>query len=318
MSSENKIKISVIMVTYNSAEYLRNALDSIFKQTIKPNQVIIGDDCSTDDTISIIKSYQEQFPDIVIPVLNPSNLGVNKNLNNLLDFATGDIINFLAGDDFYIGNLFLEQLDIVHQYSLNPIHESFLIIPNVQHIYPGGRTELQNNFQKKNHNPFSLKLRNLIGSRYTGISNRLFKRLPKWNEEIGLWSDFPHSVDLFFQADQFYFINKPLVAYRIGAGISHAAKEKELHSSHLKALDFILESHKDNLSLRDKMYLQYEKARCSHLTSNNLSSLSIFFCLHLINFLNLGSHYKWVRNFFYFLPKEFRIRIRRIIYGRKN
>ena len=51
--------ISVAMCTYNGERYIREQLDSINNQTVQPNEIVICDDGSTDDTISIIKEFQK-------------------------------------------------------------------------------------------------------------------------------------------------------------------------------------------------------------------------------------------------------------------
>ena len=53
----NRLKVSVGMTTYNSAKYIKEQLDSIFSQTILPDELVICDDSSTDDTVDILKNY---------------------------------------------------------------------------------------------------------------------------------------------------------------------------------------------------------------------------------------------------------------------
>ena len=52
------MKISICMCTYNGETFLSEQLDSIIAQTIRPNEIIIYDDASTDNTVEIIKKYQ--------------------------------------------------------------------------------------------------------------------------------------------------------------------------------------------------------------------------------------------------------------------
>ena len=54
-----KKKVSVVMCTYNGAKYIREQLDSIINQTYPIFEIIIQDDCSTDDTVDIIREYAE-------------------------------------------------------------------------------------------------------------------------------------------------------------------------------------------------------------------------------------------------------------------
>ena len=68
--------VSIIMGTYNGAEYIREQLDSILSQTYPLKEIIIQDDGSTDDTVAICTAYAEKFP-IIHFSRNASNLGFN-------------------------------------------------------------------------------------------------------------------------------------------------------------------------------------------------------------------------------------------------
>lgn len=59
------MKISVALCTYNGEKYIQKQLDSILAQTIRVNEIIICDDNSTDDTISVIEQYINTFSDII-------------------------------------------------------------------------------------------------------------------------------------------------------------------------------------------------------------------------------------------------------------
>ena len=65
METEIK-KVSVVMCTYNGTQYIREQLDSILKQTYPIYELIIQDDCSTDDTVEIVREYQNKFSQIDI------------------------------------------------------------------------------------------------------------------------------------------------------------------------------------------------------------------------------------------------------------
>ena len=61
-------KISVVMCTYNGARFIREQLDSILNQTYPIYELIIQDDCSTDETVEIVKEYQVRFPQVDIKI----------------------------------------------------------------------------------------------------------------------------------------------------------------------------------------------------------------------------------------------------------
>ena len=96
------VMVSVTLLTYNHADYVRQTLEGIVKQ--KTNfkfEVIVGDDCSKDNTQEILKEYWEKYPDIFNMVLRPENIGATKNLYDLLKRCKGKYIAGLEGDDYW-------------------------------------------------------------------------------------------------------------------------------------------------------------------------------------------------------------------------
>lgn len=92
------MKISVALCTYNGAKYIKEELESIFTQTIKIDEIIVCDDGSEDETLSII-CQMSQLADIDIKIIkNSNNLGYRKNFEKAISLCDGDII-FLADQD---------------------------------------------------------------------------------------------------------------------------------------------------------------------------------------------------------------------------
>ena len=92
-------KVSVIMGVYNCEETLPAAIDSIINQTYDNWELIMCDDCSTDKTYSVAKSYAERFPDRIKVLKNDENMRLAFCLNRCLNVATGEFIARMDGDD---------------------------------------------------------------------------------------------------------------------------------------------------------------------------------------------------------------------------
>lgn len=104
------IMISVILITYNHEEYIRQALESIINQKTQYRyEVIVGDDCSKDNTQSIISEYQNRYPDKIFPVLRTKNVGGKRNMYDIMFRCKGKYIAFLEGDDYWTDDLKLEK-----------------------------------------------------------------------------------------------------------------------------------------------------------------------------------------------------------------
>lgn len=98
----NNIKISIAMTTYNGEKYVIKQLESILKQTRKPDEVIICDDGSKDGTITLIESFIESnHLDNWFLYQNTPNLGWQKNFFKAASKTTGDIIFFSDQDDIW-------------------------------------------------------------------------------------------------------------------------------------------------------------------------------------------------------------------------
>jgi len=103
-------KVSVIVPNYNHDSYLHRRLDSIYGQTHKNIEVILMDDCSTDDSRSVLTSYAEKYPDITRLIFNETNSGgVFHQWAKGIKAATGDLV-WIAESDDYCDERFLEAL----------------------------------------------------------------------------------------------------------------------------------------------------------------------------------------------------------------
>ena len=107
MISTENVKISVVMPVYNASDYLRPALDSVVHQTLTDIELICVDDGSTDNSLSIIKEYQQT--DERIRILTENNAGPSIARNKGMARARGEYVIFLDADDFYDETL-LEKL----------------------------------------------------------------------------------------------------------------------------------------------------------------------------------------------------------------
>ena len=95
------MKISIAMCTYNGAEFLPAQLQSIITQSRPPDEMVICDDRSTDDTRSILETFKNESPIPVILHLNDQNLGSVKNFERAIGLCTGDVIALSDQDDVW-------------------------------------------------------------------------------------------------------------------------------------------------------------------------------------------------------------------------
>jgi glycosyltransferase involved in cell wall biosynthesis len=94
--------ISVALCTYNGAKYILPQLESIAKQTLIPNEIVICDDGSTDETITLIEHFKLSASFTIRLYRNEQNLGSTKNFEKALSLCNGDIIFLSDQDDIWL------------------------------------------------------------------------------------------------------------------------------------------------------------------------------------------------------------------------
>ena len=94
----DKIKISVVVPAYNVEKYIEKTLKSIVNQTLREIEIIVINDGSTDDTLSIIKRLMLEDKRIIL--INKKNGGVSQARNDGIKIAKGEYVSFIDGDDW--------------------------------------------------------------------------------------------------------------------------------------------------------------------------------------------------------------------------
>ncbi len=106
------VKVSVICLTYNHGELLRNALDSMVNQdTDFSFEIIVHDDCSTDCTADIIREYVKEYPELVVPIYESENQYSKKRIVREIAQSNvrGKYIALCDGDDYWTDKFKLQK-----------------------------------------------------------------------------------------------------------------------------------------------------------------------------------------------------------------
>lgn len=98
------ISVSIVVPVYNVHNYLKECMDSILKQTLKNIEVICVDDGSTDNSLSILRSYEKR--DLRVKVITKANTGYGNTMNIGIDQARGKYIGIVESDDYIDANMF--------------------------------------------------------------------------------------------------------------------------------------------------------------------------------------------------------------------
>lgn len=98
------MKINIILITYNHANYIKQTLESILMQELPyyDVEIIVADDCSTDNTVDIIKEYEASTPFSFLYLAKTKNIGYVRNYQQAFAACTGDYIAIMEGDDYWL------------------------------------------------------------------------------------------------------------------------------------------------------------------------------------------------------------------------
>lgn len=275
----DKILVSVCCITYNQEQYIREAIEGFLMQkTNFKYEVIIRDDASTDATANIIREYEEKYPDIIKPIYEETNKGVNELnfvLKNLFEKAQGKYIALCEGDDFWISEYKLQkQVDYLER---NPecsfcFHDAdILYMKNMkkERYFNSKRTYKEYISKNGNYDASNIHLFGLGGAPTASFMFRRDNALefPKWyfNACCG---DLPIKL-LMTSYGYAHYIDEILSVYRKDTGISitdqwakeqanNIEKAKKLKNKVIKILDdfdkFTNYKYKKGLDISRKIY----------------------------------------------------------------
>lgn len=113
IDKNQEVFLSVIMSVFNEENYIEESVNSILNQTYCDFELIIVDDCSTDETVNKIRQYTDER---IRLICNDRNCGLTCNLNKALNVAKGKYIVRMDGDDISIKTRFEEQVNYMEQH----------------------------------------------------------------------------------------------------------------------------------------------------------------------------------------------------------
>jgi glycosyltransferase involved in cell wall biosynthesis len=218
---EGPVRVSVLVLTYNHAPFIAEALDSVLMQrTNFAWELIISEDCSTDGTREIVQDYRRRFPDRIRLLLSEKNLRRLEILGRGIRAARGDFIALLDGDDYWTDP---EKLRLQVEY-LDAHPECSTCFHNALAVYQDG-TQPPREWVQPGQKEF-LTIEDIwrgisITTCATVFRNRLYE-LPSWFDEMPIpILDWPLHI-LNAEHGVFGYIDRVMTAYRIHPGGEHS------------------------------------------------------------------------------------------------
>jgi glycosyltransferase involved in cell wall biosynthesis len=206
------------MITYNQEKYIEQAvISALLQQTSFDYEIVIGEDCSTDQTRNILIELQQRHPDKVRLLLHRQNVGMQHNFGQTLNACQGMYIAYLEGDDYWTSSDKLQkQVDFLDQ------HPDFAICFHnaIQFDDDDSKpaTLICSDDQPTVSTIEDILRRNFLPACSIMFRNHLFGELPDWFFGLKL-GDWPLHI-LNAQHGKIGYINEVMAAYRLhGTGV---------------------------------------------------------------------------------------------------
>jgi alpha-1,3-rhamnosyltransferase len=227
--------VSIIVVTYNSSKYVLETLNSISKQTYSELELIVSDDCSTDNTLDICKKWIDNHKNIFVKsyvIQTPKNGGICRNYNFALNHANGEWVKYIAGDDILEDNC-------IERFVANIKPDTFLYTCITKHLQnETGEVSLYNtripDASAWRQARFMLKYLYGINGPTIFVEREHLKDIGGFEEKYPMIEDWPIAIRYATAGMRIGIVNEPLVQWRIyGNSISHSnhAFAQSLHQA---------------------------------------------------------------------------------------
>jgi len=209
------------LASYNGSKYIKRQIISILSQLDKSDQLVVSDDCSSDDTIIIIESFKDSRIKLI---KNKYNIGVVANFESALKVANGDIICLSDQDDEWMVNKvsFLRDFFIINNVDLI-VHDA--------KIMQGGNIVTNSLFKQIGSSGGLFK--NIYSNSYTGccmaFRRRILKKILPIPNKKGIFHDAWIGILAKFYKFRVIFIATPLVIYNRHETNLSSMKRRSIH-----------------------------------------------------------------------------------------
>lgn len=205
------------MITYNHEPYIAQAIEGVLMQeTDFPVELVIGEDCSTDNTRKICEDYARRFPGRVRLLIRESNLGVARNFADTLNQCSGEFIALCEGDDYWtdIEKLSL-QVDFLEE---NPHFSSSFHRSQIRYEGAGSKDRLTEQIEPDvlDYEGFLQRKGNCIRTETVVFRKSCFSGFPEGSDSLRL-SDWVLHL-LLAKVGPIKYIDRVMSVYRIHPG----------------------------------------------------------------------------------------------------
>ena len=299
--------ISVAMATYNGQDYIKEQLVSILNQNKRVDEIVICDDCSTDNTINIIKEFLEENSNLDIRLfINKENVGYKINFKKALSYCKGEYIFLCDQDDIWLANKVEKMIGIMEtNNNIKVLASSYELIDSNGNITKSNTSLYKHDVKQDTLKRITFE-ELVVGNSFQGCSLCIRAEInDKFQTHFNEYFHHDWLLNIYAsEVNGMYFYNEPLFQYRIheknAIGLSGLApvtydvkslegrlKTAKESLNNLKQLEYIDEDVYGNISEFNK-YKQFYINHISNIENG-------YFIKLLIS--NLNPYYRLIKSF---------------------
>jgi glycosyltransferase involved in cell wall biosynthesis len=287
--------VSVFILVYNQEEYIKQTIQSILDQKTNFDfNLVIGEDCSTDNTLNILKDFKNEYPNQIKLISLKKNIGLIHNFVRTVKECDGKYIAICDGDDFWIDSYKLQKqvefLEINLDYSI--------VFTNKTNLFSDGTLKDSKDEKLETSNFIDLVKGNYIASVTVLLRNKIDSiKIPQWFLKYP-YGDWPLYLMTVNDGSKIKYLDIITAVYRTDIGVSSKIRKKisVLTTINLNILkdvfrDSFFSNHKDSIK---KSMIAHEIILMTSLNREKNYGMSLYRYLQLIpktNFMNLTRKY---------------------------
>ena len=214
--------ISIVVITYNSSKYILETLESTIVQTYQNIELIVSDDCSTDNTVIICRKWIEENKERFVNtkfITAEHNTGITANVNRGLLSSKGEWIKFISGDDVLLNNCLQRNYDYTIQEPTANFIFSRIVFFGENNDNFGAKLSYINydifSYSAKQQYSYLVSKSNVIPAASAFLNKELLLQLGGFDERIKLMEDYPLWIKATKKGNKLYFLDEHTVKYRM-------------------------------------------------------------------------------------------------------
>lgn len=291
--------ISILIITYNQQDVISRALDSIIIQANHGlNEIIVCDDCSTDNSWDVISEYQYRYPSIIKAYRNQQNLGIYLNIEKVISLrGSSNLYMILAGDDALEDGTLLRLQEYINSEKVDT-NESVALYFDWKVIRPNGVSFKSSN-RKVLKNPQQLTrliMRTYVYNRGTFISEKLISQFSPVPKYLGVsLAEYCFEMQYGQYADVVHYCPCVADVYYSQIGFSTKMKTDRYKKEEIAKWNYFIEN--NNLCQKD---IAYAKMRICSVMFSQCKSFKVFCDLlkYRIKSYDHDLGYDWRQDYF--------------------